>query len=288
MDPSGYIPIDQITNHHVSQSQLTTLALLGLAFWFLGAVIIQFLGSHIFGHVKSLLTFLLTIPLAWFCVTFVSKVSSLTDEQLVSGIGIGLSVAMLADSVALTWIPWLYGQNPSHVVKGEAWLLFGVSMFTLASLYEKWRAKGGSGGVSESAEGVVNETGLNTKQAAYTVGWGLAFWFGGAVTCRYLGPLGIFGPWTSILSFVVAVPIIWFAVWLIIETSKLSSNQIVPAAALALASAVFCDSVCLTWARGMYGNDSEDVMLGAAWILWGGAITLPCAFYEEKRRSGGS
>lgn len=112
---------------------------------------------------------------------------------------------------------------------------------------------------------------------------GAAFWFAAANAVRIGSSLGIFGQITSIVSFVVAIPISWLAVRLIIKVVDLKIEQIVPGISLGLAVATFCDGIAITWMSGLYGTEPAQIMLGAAWILWG-IFTFTLGGYIEVYR----
>lgn len=49
------------------------------------------------------------------------------------------------------------------------------------------------------------------------------------------------------------------------------------------ATASFCDGIALTWARGLYGPGAEQVLPGAACILWGVGCVMTAAYIDSYR-----
>jgi len=88
----------------------------------------------------------------------------------------------------------------------------------------------------------------------------------------------------SLLSFGLAVPLIWLAVFILVEASKLSLEQIIAGVSLCLATALLCNGVALTWAVKMYGSLEDDIVFGVSWIFWAGFVTICVTLCEIWRR----
>jgi hypothetical protein len=112
---------------------------------------------------------------------------------------------------------------------------------------------------------------------------GILFWFAAAMTVRFAGPVGLFGPIASIVTFAVSIPICWLSVWLIKKLVQLGVGQTLPGVALGLVVATWLDGIGLTWGNGLYGTDPTVTTLGAAWILWGVGLFLIFAYREDLR-----
>lgn len=126
--------------------------------------------------------------------------------------------------------------------------------------------------------------GLSTGQCYLLLAIGVLFWFGGAMAVRFLTPLGFFGPTASVLAFVVAAPVSWLGVVIACKAARLRHDQVLPGIAVGAASATFCDGIALTWFRWLYGADPEQVLYGAAWILWGIFTFFAAAIFEANRQ----
>lgn len=142
------------------------------------------------------------------------------------------------------------------------------------------RTQSGESQVSNSASPLA---GLTMRQHLTLLVIGVAYWFGGAMAVRFGAPLGLFGPMASIVAFVMAFPVAWSGVWLAAKLAQLRSDQVVPGIAVGTIAATCCDGIALTWFQSLYGSQTEFVLLGAAWILWGVAAFFVTAILESYR-----
>lgn len=117
---------------------------------------------------------------------------------------------------------------------------------------------------------------------------GVGFWLVAALAVRFGAPAGFFGPSASLLAFGLAVPVCWLSVLFIKKVARLGAGQTLPGVAVGTISATFCDGIALTWGRGLYGTDPEQIIFGAAWILWGVGLFLVSAYLDDQRRLGAS
>lgn len=123
---------------------------------------------------------------------------------------------------------------------------------------------------------------LGPGQAAALAAWGVFLWFVAALLIRWAPPvLFARGAWTALL-FVAALPNAWLTIWVTRRLFSLRADQLVPAAALACAAAMFCDGVALTWTT-LYGPGTKDLVPVAALLLWGVAAILIAAFVVAHR-----
>ncbi len=124
----------------LTRGQLATVIILGLIFWFLGAMSVLF-GSPagFFGPTASVVAFALGIPICWISVLVIKKLARLETGQTLPGIAIGLAAATFCDGIALTWVRGLYGSDPAQVTYGAAWILWGAGLFLLFAYLEDYR-----------------------------------------------------------------------------------------------------------------------------------------------------
>ncbi|MEK3808465.1 hypothetical protein MHB63_18240 [Bacillus sp. FSL H8-0547] len=125
---------------------------------------------------------------------------------------------------------------------------------------------------------------FSKQQTAVLVVLGMAFWFCGAMAVRFGSDVGMFGKTGSVFSFLIALPVSWISVLLIMKAAKLKADQIIPGVSLGLLTATFLDGIVLTWGTQLYGTDAGLIGLDAAWILWGAFTFLAFAFIEAWRR----
>lgn len=127
----------------LSRGQLGLLIVLGVVFWFAGAMAVRFgAPAGFFGPTASVLAFALGIPICWLSVLFIKNVARLAVGQTVPGIAIGLVAATLCDGVGLTWGNGLYGSDPVMTTFGAAWILWGVGFFLLFAYLHDQRPVG--------------------------------------------------------------------------------------------------------------------------------------------------
>lgn len=123
------------TGSQLRREQAVSLAALGVALWLLFALLIRtVIPTAWFGSPAiSPLMFAAAIPSAWLLVRLCQRTAALTPEQLVPGVAVASTAAMLCDGMALTWAPRLYGADAASILPAAAWLLWGVGIcFALA------------------------------------------------------------------------------------------------------------------------------------------------------------
>lgn len=125
---------------------------------------------------------------------------------------------------------------------------------------------------------------LTPRQGAVAIGIGVGLWFVAALTVQFGAPIGLFGPTASAIVFALTIPIGWVTVVATKKVAALNSRQILPAIAAGTVAAACCDGIALTWARGLYGTDPAQIVLGAAWILWGVGCILLFALVDTYRQ----
>lgn len=129
--------------------------------------------------------------------------------------------------------------------------------------------------------------GLAIGQLAAVIVLGVVLWFAAAMTVRFGGPAGFFGPTASVIAFAIAIPVCWLSVLVIKKIVRLEAGQTLPGIAIGTAVATFCDGIGLTWGRDLfYGSDPTMTTFGAAWILWGAGLFLLFAYLDDQRQTG--
>jgi hypothetical protein len=126
---------------------------------------------------------------------------------------------------------------------------------------------------------------LTAVQLGLLIGIGAALWFAAALAVRFGGPAGFFGPTASVLAFALAIPLCWASVQLTRRIVGLGQGQLLPGIGVGSITATFCDGIALTWGRGLYGTDPDQIVFGAAWILWGVGLFLLFAYLGDQRRA---
>jgi hypothetical protein len=120
------------TANNLSSKQLLIVISLGVFFWFAFAMVIRLgNGLGIFGGAIGAVTFLLSIPIAWFLILGIKAIAGLHTGQVMSGLGISSATAGLCDGIALTWMPSLYGNESSAALLGAAYIIWGVGIILI-------------------------------------------------------------------------------------------------------------------------------------------------------------
>lgn len=126
---------------------------------------------------------------------------------------------------------------------------------------------------------------LTTNQLGVLVLLGVLFWFGAALLVRFGTAAGWTGGLVGVVTFLCTIPGSWPALWLVKKVAALQPSQVVPGLGVGTAVAACCDGVALTWAPALYGSESGQVVLAAAWILWGAGVLLALAYLDSQRRA---
>ncbi|AOT00571.1 hypothetical protein ESP131_10000 [Exiguobacterium sp. U13-1] len=123
-----------------SKEQAIVLVVLGVAFWFVGALSVRFgSGIGMFENAGNVIAFLIGLAVSWISVIIIKKVARLSAEQMVPDVSLGLLVATFLDGIVLTWGTSLYGTDPLLVGHGAAWILRGVFAFLAVAFIEAKR-----------------------------------------------------------------------------------------------------------------------------------------------------
>ncbi len=114
------------------------LIALGVAFWFLAAMMVRFIGSFVFieGSITLVLTFALTIPMAWAFFWLGKALSGARGADLLPAVSILTFVALCLDGVALTWFRELYGPTYAY---GGPWIMWGAGLILMVALLHTQR-----------------------------------------------------------------------------------------------------------------------------------------------------
>ena len=126
-----------------SSSSPSTLRLpwviaLGVAFWFLSAMMVRFLGPFVFveGSITLVFTFVLTIPIAWVFFWLGTALSGARGADVLPAVAILTFVALCLDGIALTWFRDLYGPTYGY---GGPWIMWGAGLILMVALLQTQR-----------------------------------------------------------------------------------------------------------------------------------------------------
>jgi hypothetical protein len=112
----------------LAPSQCLKLVLVSLALWVAATLYIRFFPSAMLDPVTGGLSFLTTFLFAWLSIVIIRVVAVLNADQLIAGVSIVGTVAMMIDGAVLHWWPAIYGESETVVRLGAAWLLWGYGV----------------------------------------------------------------------------------------------------------------------------------------------------------------
>ena len=122
-----------------TNKQLTVLLLAG-SFWLNGVFLIRLITEYSFwGGFKSTIIFALSIPIIIFCISGISKLLRLTDQQFSPVIIVIVAIVALLHGVALTGYPSIYGSDTNALMLAAAWLIWfcGICLISLVIMNKK-------------------------------------------------------------------------------------------------------------------------------------------------------
>lgn len=116
------------------------------------------------------------------------------------------------------------------------------------------------------------------------VALGIGFWFLAATMIRVLGPT-VFVPGSAALPlvFALSVPIAWVFVRVGTLLGGAREAAVLPAVVVMTSTAMLLDGLAMTFFPALYGLPHAQLLLGAAWLLWGVGLCQTIAFVQARR-----
>ena len=93
----------------LAPSQVLRLVLVSLALWVVATLYIRLFPSAMLDPVMGGLSFLTTFMFAWLSIVIIRAIAGLTADQLIAGVSVVGTVAMMIDGAVLHWWPAIYG-----------------------------------------------------------------------------------------------------------------------------------------------------------------------------------
>ena len=126
---------------------------------------------------------------------------------------------------------------------------------------------------------------LKTSKIILFIGLGIIFWFAAAMFVR-LADSAVFTPANPLLIvlYVVSIPVTLALNWIASVVSRVPMQDMFEPAVIMTIIATLLDGVAITWVTQLYGDNPSQVMLGAAWILYGAGLGLLWAWVFAKMR----
>jgi len=122
---------------------------------------------------------------------------------------------------------------------------------------------------------------ITAKQTTVLIGVGVVLWLTAALFIRTFPSLSD-GGLRSIGVFVGFVPAAWLTVRICGWSAKLHKENLVLGVAVMLVTAALLDGVALTWFQSLYGTQPEQILFGAAGLLWGVGTVLAAALFMNR------
>lgn len=90
-------------------------------------------------------------------------------------------------------------------------------------------------------------------------------------------------PWLLGL-FIVSIPLAWVLLKIGTTIGKVEGERVLTATVVMSLTAMLLDGIALTWFQPWYGLESAQLLLVAAWLLWGVGICLAIGYWESVKR----
>lgn len=124
---------------------------------------------------------------------------------------------------------------------------------------------------------------LSSRQIAFLIAFGVAFWFGGALLIRALEPYGALRGIGVPITYAALIPGTYPFLVLAQRVAGLQRGQMLIAVAIATITAISLDATALMVYPALYGADRGGA---GATILWGGAVGLALALAMDRPGRG--
>ena len=113
----------------LSTKQIYISITLGVFFWLVFAIAIQFTAILFNQGAIHIVLFVASIPAVWFLISLIVFLAKLATHQILASICMAVGAASLCDGIAITWLESLYGNTDLHIRLGAAYILWGVGLF---------------------------------------------------------------------------------------------------------------------------------------------------------------
>jgi hypothetical protein len=101
---------------------------LGTVFWFLAALFVRYFGAYFFAGptLRLLGLYAASVPLSWVLIQLTQGLGRFSPLPLYDSVVVMTGLATLLDGIGLTFGRPLYGDSPTIVLLGAAWILWGA------------------------------------------------------------------------------------------------------------------------------------------------------------------
>ena len=113
---------------------------------------------------------------------------------------------------------------------------------------------------------------------------GAVFWLVAAFFIRLAGPplFSLASPWLAVL-FAASFPISWLLITMCLALGGVPRCAALVPVTIMCVTGLLLDGIAISRFPSLYGASPEQVMLGAAWLLWGVGVLLLLALWMQLR-----
>lgn len=248
----------------MKSSKLTLSIILGIVFWFSGAITVKLLGDYVFTESTPLkiLMMALAFPMLYAAVFISQKFAKLNQSEILTATVVMNFAATLLDGTFLVFYRQIYHNIYEISHYGAAWILWG-----------------GGAGVLIAYLMTKNNVILSTRKVVLSVILGVIFWFIAALTIRFFGE-SVFSENSNykILMFILIFPLSYVFIFITQKVADLQKSELLNAVSIVTMTAMFLDGIALTFFRGLYSDKYEVSHYGAAFILFGVGVAFLLAY----------
>ena len=136
---------------------------------------------------------------------------------------------------------------------------------------------------TESSIGAIGNNEKSSTNPILFISLGSIFWAEGVLLIRFWGEQLFFNsnPWL-LLWFGLSIPISWVLVKTGATIGKVKGSDILTATVIMSITALLLDGIGLTWFQNWYGTKPTQLLLAAAWLLWGVGVSLAIGYWESR------
>ncbi|MBX7174472.1 MAG: DUF5367 family protein [Pyrinomonadaceae bacterium] len=239
----------------MKNSKLILLIILGIIFWFNGAISVKLLGNYVFTEDSpyKIEMFVLAFPMLFLAIFIAIKAVKLNHSEILTAVVVMNFAAVFLDGIALNFFRQIYHDVYEISHYGAAWILWG-----------------GGAGLLIAYLMTQNNITLGRKKVILSVILGAIFWFVGAMIIRFFGD-SVFSENNNyrILALVLLFPLSYVFILITQKIVNLQKSELLNSVSIVTLTAMFLDGIALTWFRGLYSDKYEVSHYGAGFILFG-------------------
>lgn len=121
----------------MEKSKLILCVILGIVFWFSGAMSVKFFGNIVFTENSpyKIIMFALLFPVSYVFMLITLKAARIQKSEILLATVFMTITATFCDGIALTWFRNIYAETYEVSHYGAAWILFGAGAGLLVAYF---------------------------------------------------------------------------------------------------------------------------------------------------------